>query len=226
MATTISKKIRRFCFRLANGLLIASTFSLAGHLNLRPPAGYAQEIVTGTFNSPELGISLTLPRGWQGQLSDEALVLGSPNEAGGIILTLNQATSVEELVQYANAGFYESGFQLSRSGEFQPVGYNGVGAEFSGDYQGHPVKAFIAGVINPYGESITIFALVPSADYDAQEPTLVQEIARSMRFSAPQVPAVSGGGGSGSGDTPVYIDYDQATGNTTIDMGNLGCLGC
>lgn len=223
MATTISKKLKRFCFRLANSLLITSTLTLAGNLTIKPPAGYAQQIVTGAFNSPELGISLTLPYGWQGQLSDEALVLSSPNESGGIILALNQATSVEDLVQAANAGFYEQGIQLRRSGEFQQVGYNGVGAEFSGTVQGNSAKAFIAGVINPYGESVTILAIAASTEYDARKQVLVKEIAQSMRFSAPQGASVSSSGGD---DVPVIIDIHEGMGCSSTTIGPSTVSNC
>jgi len=217
MKRTISKNLGRFCLRLINGLLIASAITLAGNFTFKPPAGYTQETVAGFVDLSEIGIQLSIPNGWQGQLSDEYLVLGSYNEPGSILLWLNQARSVEELVQTANAGFYDQGIQLTRSGEFQQVGYNGVGAEFSGSVQGMPAKAFIAGVINPYGQGVSILALTSVAEYNARKPALVQEIANSLNFSEP---AYAGSSGSSGGDNyPVHIDIDSGGGCSTGTYG-------
>ncbi len=144
------------------------------------------EVVTGTVDYPYLGIQLTIPDGWKGGESGEYLLLGSDTEPGIVGLTTSSAKQVDELRTVADAGWQEPGIQMQRSGEFTPVGAEGLGAEFSGQFQGETAKAFIAGIINPHGNSVTVIALTSAEKYGSRQVELVQSIADSMKFALPK----------------------------------------
>jgi len=146
----------------------------------------AQTPYTGELDYPYLGIKLTIPEQWKGAEEGNFLILGSDTEKGLIGLTVNEATHVSELKQVADAGWIDDGISMQRSSDFVQLGAEGMAAEFSGYFQGQKAKAWIAGVINPHGNSLTIIALTSAEEYGPRQPELVKEIVNSLRFALPK----------------------------------------
>ncbi len=114
---------------------------------------------TGRIDYPYLGIQFVVPQGWQGQEDGESFLMGSMSDPGILAVLLNEARSPADLRLEADKGIIDESIQLSRSSDFEQVGIEGLGAEFSGYVEGQKAKAFLIGAINPFGKSVTIAAL-------------------------------------------------------------------
>jgi hypothetical protein len=192
----------------------------------------------GKVDYPSLGISFTYPDVWEVSESGDFLVLTSHSEIGLAALTLNDATDVSQLKTSADEGILDEGVSLSRSGDFQKVGIEGLGAEFSGTFQGAPAKAFVAGVINPFGRGVTIIALTTREAYGPNQVALVKTLAQGLNFAEPKdseltrewrrdlpghrLTYLNSSGGSGSGYTDssgtTYSTYSGYSSRRTIDF--------
>lgn len=152
---------------------------------LAVPTHVIAEAATGDVEYPYLGIKFTIPANWKGAENNGYYVMGSDTEGGLLGITVNSATDISELKQSADQGIIDEGVLLQRSSDFQQIGAEGLGAEFSGQFQGQSAKAFVAGIINPHGQSLSIFALTSSEGYSNRQIELVKEIANSLKFAAP-----------------------------------------
>lgn len=166
------------CMPLAALALVASV--------LCSSASQAQGVMQGEVDYPYLGIKFTIPQGWKGQEDGDFVVLGSDTEPGLMGLTTNAAENVDELKKVADAGWLDEGIQMRRSGDFERIGAEGMGAEFSGLFQGAEAKAFIAGIINPFGKGVTIIALTSKEAYSPRQAELVRSIASSLKMALPK----------------------------------------
>ena len=167
-------------------IFIASKLIQLAVLVLVTQTSHAQELLRGDIDYPYLGIGLTIPSGWKGQEEGEYLILASDTEVGVIGLTANTAKNVAELKSVADQGWQDDGVSMQRSGDFIRIGSEGMGAEFSGIFQGAEAKAFIAGIINPFGSGVTIIALTSKDAYGPQQLELVNRIADGLKFSMPK----------------------------------------
>ncbi len=146
----------------------------------------AHSAQTGRINYPYLGIQFTIPQDWQGAQNDDIFLMGSNREPGLLGIMLNEAKSPNELKKEADKGIIDESTQLMRSGEFIQIGPQGLGAEFEGYVDGQKAKAFLVGLINPYGQSITIAALTSVELYSQRYQSLAVEIAESVAFAIPK----------------------------------------
>lgn len=162
---------------------------------------YAQ--VSGTIDNKYAGIKFTIPNGWFGQESGDALILGSNTEAGLMILIGHEYDSIEKLKKEADIGLSDDGMSLARSGDFESFGNNGIGAEFSGYLQGTPAKAFLLSLVNPYGQGLTIMAMTTTEMYSARYRELAADLAKSVKFYKPETP-------------PIVDEWRQALKNTRL----------
>ncbi len=137
---------------------------------------------------PQYGISIAVPDKWRAQESGDYLLMISDTEPGLVALTLNRATDVTQLKATAGQGIEDDGVSLHRSGDFEQVGIEGLGAEFTGTYDGVAAKAFVAGVINPFGRGVTIAAITSHTSYGPAQVALVKEIADGLQFAQPVEP--------------------------------------
>jgi len=141
---------------------------------------------TGLVDYPALGIRFTIPEGWKGAESGEVFLMGSDTQPGLIILMTHQESQIQVLKSQAEAGLVDEGVNLQKAGEFEQVGTEGVGAEFSGNIQGTPARAYIAAVINPFGTGVTIVAATDVPNFSPVYKQLAHEIAESLKFSQPK----------------------------------------
>ena len=140
--------------------------------------------ITGTVDLEALGITFTIPEGWVAQEMEGGYLLGSYTEPGIILLTTHSGNTIEELKSQADQGLVtQDGLSLRRSGEFEPVGENGIATVFSGTAQGKPAKGYVVGLLNPHGMGVTVMALTEESSYSESFKKTSLQIARSFSFS-------------------------------------------
>ncbi|MBK7871842.1 MAG: hypothetical protein IPJ74_14765 [Saprospiraceae bacterium] len=159
--------------------------------------------ISGKIDNPYVGISFTIPEGWFGQESGDALLLASNTEVGLMIMMGHDYNSLEQIKKEADAGLNEDGISLQKSGNYENISNNGVGAEFSGYLQGAAAKAFIASLVNPYGQGITVMSITTSEAYTPRHKELALALAKSVKFSKPVV-------------APIVNEWKEALKNTKL----------
>lgn len=148
---------------------------------------FASQAFAKKVDYPYLGIQFSVPKGWQGFEDEAAYIMQSPDMSGAIVIMLNEAQSAAELKREADQGIVD-GFttSLKRSSDFKQVGAEGLGAEFSGLFDSQQAKAYVIGLINPFGQSITVGAVTTKKDYSQRYQALALEVANSVGFAAPK----------------------------------------
>jgi len=147
---------------------------------------------TGEVNFKTLGIKFIIPDGWVGQEVQGGYIIGHNTEPGFAFLTLHEYTSVAQLEQEAQQGITEqNGTNLSLSGELKPLGKQGIGGEYGGTLEGKKVKAYILGLVNPYGNGVTIMAAATPEQYSEKHKQVALQLANSIRFSKPETPPIA-----------------------------------
>lgn len=158
------------------GLLLAGLG--VGQLHAAEPVDY-----------PQQGIRFMLPDGWSGREIEQGLLLGSETLPGFVLLMPHEYDDLETLKREAASGLQDdAGTQLKLQGELDSVGTKGVGGEFSGQLDGAAVRAYLVGLINPFGAGITIMAATEPAQYSDSHRTAALEIANSFTFYQPALP--------------------------------------
>jgi hypothetical protein len=144
---------------------------------------------------PELGIAFGMPGDWSGQAQEGAVLLTSTRYKGFILIQSHEYTSLGQMAADAAQGIVdgEAGLWLMPVAEFQPVGENGMSAEFAGMAQGVPSRAFAIGLIGPRGGGVTVMAAVETGAWSDAYPGFVQAIAGSLTFGAAHGPAAADG---------------------------------
>lgn len=146
---------------------------------------------TGNVEYPYLGIRFTIPEGWVGQENEAGYLVGSHTEPGFALLTTNQASTIEQLRQQAQQGFFDqNGTMLTLTGEPETVGQHILGGAFEGNLEGQPVKAYLAGVLNPHGDGVTILAVATPQEFSPIHKKLALSLANSLEFSQAETPPV------------------------------------
>ncbi|MDX1942816.1 MAG: hypothetical protein SFU99_19790 [Saprospiraceae bacterium] len=159
--------------------------------------------ISGKIDNKYVGISFIIPEGWFGQESGDALLLASNTEVGLMAMTEHDYNNLEQIKKEADAGLNEEGVSLQRSGDYENIGNNGVGAEFSGYLQGASAKAFIISLVNPYGQGISVMFITTSEMYSPKHRELALALAKSVKFSKPVV-------------APVVNEWKEALKNTKL----------
>lgn len=200
----------------------------------------AQAAQTGVVSYPYLGIQFSIPDGWQGAEDGELFLMGSNTVPGLLVVMQNEAQSASDLKREADKGIVdvEQGVNLLREGGFDRVGTDGLGAVFSGVYEYQPAKAYIIGLINPFGKSITVAALTSSDSYSDEHRQLALAIANSVAFAVPEESALTqewrqslkglrlayryssydSGAGYTDASGQVYGSYSSASETVNIDL--------
>lgn len=135
---------------------------------------------------PYLGVQFTVPDGWRGSEQGDMYVMTSNRYPGLIAVMLNPATTLEALKTAADQGIHEEGTALSRSGEFYAVGQGALGAEFSGLLEWQSAKGDLVGVLNPFGQGLTVAAVTTESDYGPQQRKLASQLVESIAFAVPK----------------------------------------
>lgn len=148
---------------------------------------YAQDV--GQVDYPYLGVQFTIPQGWQGKEIEIGYILGSNTEPGLILLKTHEARTIDVLKQEAKNDIHEEGgTRLQLSGELEAVGNNGVGGVSTGTVEYQAARAYIAAVINPFGQGVMVLAATNEENYSKRYAQLAKEVAASLKFAHPQEP--------------------------------------
>jgi len=142
------------------------------------------------FSDPAAGWAFPVPEGWVGRAQDGGVLLGSNTLPGLVVVQPHPYGSTAELRTAAQDGWVEEGVFLQLGGTPEAFGENGVLAPFTGTVQGEKAKAVAIGLISPNGGGLVVLGIVAEASPTDHHRTVAEEIARSIRFSAPQTPDV------------------------------------
>ncbi|MCF6289190.1 MAG: hypothetical protein L3J53_08165 [Proteobacteria bacterium] len=130
----------------------------------------------------ELGLSFDIPSGWQGQLTEETVLLGHNSIPGLMILTENQAKNAMQLKHLAMQGVVEGGIKLTPTDEFQLLGKNRVEGFYQGYFNGSEVKVFAIGLINGLGSGMNIIIITETDKFTNQHKVEANKLATSVKF--------------------------------------------
>jgi len=167
----------------------------------QPPTGAGESV-----SDPEMGISFTIPAGWNGQKQEDAIYLTSTGYKGFILIQRHSYNSLEEMESEAGQGIVDeaNGTHLMPVSELQAFGENGLAVEFSGVAQGTQTRSYAVGLISPQGGGVTIMAAVEGSSYSEAYPGFVRGIAEGLAF----IPAgPSGGNAAGGASDPDLMRY-------------------
>jgi hypothetical protein len=170
-------------------------------------------------SDPEMGISFTMPAGWNGQKQGDVMFLTSTTYKGFIIIQRHEYGSVEQMASDARQGIIDeaAGMRLMPASQFQAFGKNGLAGEFSGMVQGRQARTYAIGLIAPGGGGVTIMAATESASYTEAYPGFVRAIAGGLTFSAGAPAAGNQSGGPASAGLMQYFAgewYSYSSGST------------
>lgn len=138
---------------------------------------------TGTVNYDYLGIRFTIPTGWVGQEVQGGYMIGSHTDPGFAFISTLEVQSLEELRLLAEQGMIEDGVYLQPQEQLEQLDANSLGGLFGGILQGSEVKAYLIGVINPYGSSVLVMAATAPDMYTDTHRQLATKLAGSLVFS-------------------------------------------
>lgn len=151
-------------------------------------AGAGSAPVGSMVTSREMGFSFQPPAGWVAKVNPGAgYILGSRDHKGVILVSHHTYPSLEKMRTEAAGGLIDPKAQvrLMPEGGFEAVGNNGFGGNLSGTIQGKEARAYLLGVMSPYGGGISILVAVTPDAYTNQYPDFAKQIAASVRFSQP-----------------------------------------
>ncbi len=145
------------------------------------PVSRAQQLPNHVEFS-ELGLSLDIPTGWVGQLSDDAVILGHHNLPGLMILTENLNHDVTTLKQQALQGLHDENIQLQAKGDFLIKSNNRVEGMYTGYFNGAEVSCFAIGLINGMGKGMNILIITEKNQFNDQHIHAANQLADSVKF--------------------------------------------
>jgi len=139
---------------------------------------------TGRIEYKELGIAFSVPEGWLGQVSGEYFIMGSNSIPGLILVTTHTSQTIQELDKEIRAGVTEeNNTYFSLQGDVDNLGENALGGAYSGLLEGQSAKAYVVGLINPYGQGISIIAVTTTELYSDNYKSLAIDLKNSVAFS-------------------------------------------
>ncbi|MBZ0244992.1 MAG: hypothetical protein K8H85_03510 [Cyclobacteriaceae bacterium] len=172
---------------------------------------------TGEVDYPYLGIKFTIPPQWKGGESGDGFLIISDTQPGLIFMVPHDVNDLDILKREAEAGLQEEGVVLQKTGGFDEVGKGGVGAEFEGIIQGQSAKAYVVGIINPFGNGVSIISATTTEMYTDVYKKLAQQIAMSIQFSEPiEAPVTQEWRDALKGAKLTYMNSDYSSGGVSV----------
>ncbi len=156
---------------------------------------------------PELGVAFVPPPDWNPQVQEGVILFTSTRYKGFILVQPHEYASLDQMAADAVQGIVDeaSSVWLMPTSALQPVGTNGLSAEFAGIAQGLQARAYVIGLLSPRGGGVTIMASVESASWSDAYPDAARAIAGSLSFSAPAAPAAPAATPATSGRTDTSL---------------------
>jgi hypothetical protein len=139
---------------------------------------------TGPTELPHLGLSFDVPEGWMGQASGNAYIMGTPDGSGFVLITGHPHQHLDQLSGDMAKGTSDGrDTELRIEGQLEPIGQNGLGANYTGQLAGIPAKAYIVGLINPHGRGISIVSMQRQDPGGPDCSQTARAIAGTVRFT-------------------------------------------
>jgi len=139
--------------------------------------------LSGKVSYPQYGIEFTIPSGWYGQESEEAIYIQSNSSNAAIVISVHNY-SLDQLKQEAMNGINEgNGTELRLTGSMENLNSESIAGNFEGVMNFENVKAYIIGVSNhrkKVGVSIIVFSR--ANEYSDVLKQTAQEIHSSFKF--------------------------------------------
>lgn len=146
----------------------------------------------GEVGDPYWGLKFSPPQGWVDQKAEQGFLLGCETKKGFILILPHEHGSLNELRAAAKEGLAdENGTMLQVDGEIKSFGENGVAANFRGTVEWQKAKAYAIGLLSPFGGGATILTAVTEADFSEEYIGFTESLAKSMKFSKPEIPPVT-----------------------------------
>ncbi len=124
----------------------------------------AQE--TEKIDYPELGISFYVPEGWVGKKAASGFFMTSTTTKGFVMVLSHQVKSLSEMEQEATSGFkVGDGTFLYPVNGVEKIMENAIAGIYEGTIDTKPAKALIVGLVNPYGNGLTILSAAKANEY-------------------------------------------------------------
>ncbi len=141
--------------------------------------------VGNRVTSREYGFSFQPPASWIAKPNPGAGYLMQSSNYKGVILVSHHAyQSLEKMRTEAAGGLIDpkANVRLLPAGGFEKVGNNGFGGPLEGMIQGKQAKAYLLGLVSPYGGGVSILVAVTPESYTSQYPEFAKQIASSVQF--------------------------------------------
>lgn len=135
-----------------------------------------------------LGISFSVPNGWYGEEVAAGYLMTAQNGEGYILMKPHEAKTIAELKAGAQEGIVDeaSASQLNLSSNIEQIDAKSIGAEFKGIVEWSPAKAYVIGLLNPYGKGVIIIATTAKKNYSDRFKELAVLVANSVQFTIPK----------------------------------------
>ncbi|MEL6922815.1 MAG: hypothetical protein AAFO94_02125 [Bacteroidota bacterium] len=147
------------------------------------PIAIFGQTLSGNVDYPELGISFTIPTGWVGQESENAVIMGSNTVAGYLIIMTNGAANLQQLIQEAKMGLNDQGVSLQLQGEVKTVSQTQIEATYQGSFNYETAKCFGTAKIDGKGKGVTVLALTSVEAFGESQINAARQLMRSVRFT-------------------------------------------
>ncbi len=140
-----------------------------------------------TVNFEELGVSFTIPMGWNSQIDGDYMILKHPTISAILIVFESRSTSVNTLIEKANHGITEEGVKLTSLNDFKAITEYQVEGHYEGIFLATLVKAIAIGIINGTGSGLTVLAIAEPNNFNDVIKNEAQKLIASVRFKTKNV---------------------------------------
>jgi hypothetical protein len=143
---------------------------------------HGQGVLEGGVDYPQLGISFTVPEGWQANEGDGMIFIGSKTTAGLILMSVHEFGDLEDMRLSVGSGFSEDGMELFAAGEIRMVKNDVVVVDYTGKIEDQPARGLGAARLNPLGNSVSVIALALERTWSDALPAAAMELMESITF--------------------------------------------
>ncbi|MEM6377475.1 MAG: hypothetical protein AAF705_04625 [Bacteroidota bacterium] len=146
---------------------------------------FAQQ--TGKVDYKTLGVSFTIPQGYVGQEVNGVYLIGHNTIPGVMLVTTGDAQTIDQIKQEARLGIVDQqGTNLQLNSDFETINSKAIGAEFAGTAEYQAAKAYVVGLLNPYGQGMTIAYMTLENMYTPEHKAAAIKLAKSVQFRKPE----------------------------------------
>ena len=133
-----------------------------------------------------LGITFIVPDDWVGQQTALGFLITSTKTPGFILIFSNDIKDMNTMKSEALKGIVNNnGTSLQLTGNLEFLQKNGYAGKYTGTLEWQQTYSFIAGIINPYGNSITVLCATKPNLYSDEHRKITLQIVNSMQFIKP-----------------------------------------